>query len=341
MAQILKADPPRIDVLKVDNLSVSMRGGDGRMVPVLENLSFTLTHGRTMALVGESGCGKSMTALAIMRLLPEDFSITGGRVLLDGEDVLTVTPKRLRSLRGNAMSMIFQEPMTALNPLYTVGDQIGEVLRLHRGLGRKDAAEQAVGFLKAVQIPAAERRVHAYPHQLSGGMRQRVMIAMALACKPKLLIADEPTTALDVTVQAQIFDLLAALQEETDTAIILITHDLGAVAELADDVSVLYAGRCIESGSAKDVVAHPRHPYTRGLLACVPHLALGRPSGQWTDLGEIPGMVPSLGARGPDCAFLARCANAADVCRSRPQPPLDEATAGHTVACWRKAEIAA
>jgi peptide/nickel transport system ATP-binding protein len=329
-------------VLRVDNLSVSMKSGAGRLVPVLENLSFTVQQGRTMALVGESGCGKSMTALAIMRLLPDSFVITGGRVLLEGKDVLAASPRRLRSLRGNAMSMIFQEPMTALNPLYTVGDQIAEVLRCHRHLGRSDAAEQTIAFLKAVQIPAAEQRVRAYPHQLSGGMRQRVMIAMALACKPKLLIADEPTTALDVTVQAQIFDLLARLQEETETAIVLITHDLGAVAELADDVSVLYAGRCIETGTSQDIVAAPRHPYTRGLLACVPHLTLGRPkAGQWVDLGEIPGMVPSLGARGPDCAFLARCASATAICRSRPQPPLDETKPGHAVSCWRQAEIAA
>ncbi|MEW6644833.1 MAG: ABC transporter ATP-binding protein [Pseudomonadota bacterium] len=330
------------DVLRVENLSVALRNGVGELIPVLENLSFAVGRGQTMALVGESGCGKSMTALAIMRLLPAEFSVTGGSILLGDEDVLAAAPQRLRQLRGNAMSMIFQEPMTALNPLYTVGDQIGEVLRLHRGLGRTDARTQTLALLKAVQIPAAEQRVDAFPHQLSGGMRQRVMIAMALACKPKLLIADEPTTALDVTVQAQIFDLLAQLQDDTETAVVLITHDLGAVAELADDVSVLYAGRCIETGPVGDVVAQPRHPYTRGLLACVPHLALGRPTREsWTDLGEIPGMVPPLGARGPDCAFLARCASASDLCRARPQPPLDEAAPGHTVSCWRRTEIAA
>lgn len=195
----------------------------------------------------------------------------------------------MRALRGDAMSMVFQEPMTALNPLYTVGDQIAEVLYYHRRLSRKDAAEQAVQFLKAVQIPAAEQRAKAYPHQMSGGMRQRVMIAMALACRPKLLIADEPTTALDVTVQAQIFDLLAQLQDETEAAIVLITHDLGAVAELADDIAVLYAGRCIETGPAHEIAARPRHPYTRGLLGCVPHLTIGvaKPE-EWVDLGEIP-----------------------------------------------------
>ncbi|MFZ5739443.1 peptide/nickel transport system ATP-binding protein [Rhodopseudomonas thermotolerans] len=329
-------------VLSVENLSVSMTNRDGDLVPVLENLSFTVDKGRTIALVGESGCGKSMTALAIMRLLPEGFVITDGRILLDGEDLLTARSKRMRALRGDKMSMVFQEPMTALNPLYTVGDQIAEVLYYHRRLSRKDAAEQAVQFLKAVQIPAAEQRAKAYPHQMSGGMRQRVMIAMALACRPKLLIADEPTTALDVTVQAQIFDLLAQLQDETETAIVLITHDLGAVAELADDIAVLYAGRCIETGPAHQIAAAPRHPYTRGLLGCVPHLTVGvaKPD-EWIDLGEIPGMVPGLGNRGPDCAFLARCANASELCRSKPQPPLGNIEAGHAVSCWRAEEIAA
>ncbi|MCG6204672.1 ABC transporter ATP-binding protein [Rhodopseudomonas sp. HC1] len=329
-------------VLEVDNLSVSMTDRRGDLVPVLENLSFTIDKGRTIALVGESGCGKSMTALAIMRLLPEGFVVTGGRILLEGEDLLTARNRRMRALRGDAVSMVFQEPMTALNPLYTVGDQIAEVLYYHRRMSRKDATEQAVQFLKAVQIPAAEQRAKAYPHQMSGGMRQRVMIAMALACRPKLLIADEPTTALDVTVQAQIFDLLAKLQDETETAIVLITHDLGAVAELADDIAVLYAGRCIETGPSQQLAATPRHPYTRGLLGCVPHLAVGvaKPA-EWVDLGEIPGMVPSLGQRGPDCAFLARCANVREVCRSRPQPPLGAIAPGHTVSCWRAEEIAA
>ena len=327
-------------VLSVQNLSVSIDGANGS-VPVLENLSFDVARGKTMALVGESGCGKSMTALAIMQLLPESFRVTAGSIHLDGKDVLSATPKELRGLRGNEMSMIFQEPMTALNPLYTVGDQIGEVLRQHRKLGRRDATEQAIGFLKAVQIPAAEQRVNAYPHQLSGGMRQRVMIAMALACKPKLLIADEPTTALDVTVQAQIFDLLSELQDETETAIVLITHDLGAVTELADDVAVLYAGRCIEQGAAQEVISRARHPYTRGLMACVPHLQLGRATGHGTTiLDEIPGMVPPLGARGPDCAFLPRCAFSGEVCRAQPQPPLDRIGADAAVSCWRHLEIA-
>jgi peptide/nickel transport system ATP-binding protein len=327
-------------VLSVQNLSVTMKGNQGP-VPVLENLSFDVAQGKTMALVGESGCGKSMTALAIMRLLPEDFTITSGSIMLDGEDVLAAAPAQLRGLRGNKMSMIFQEPMTALNPLFTVGDQIGEVLRQHRKLSRRDATEQAINFLKAVQIPAAEKRVHAYPHQLSGGMRQRVMIAMALACKPKLLIADEPTTALDVTVQAQIFDLLSQLQNETEAAIVLITHDLGAVAELADDVAVLYAGRCIEKGASHEVISRARHPYTRGLMACVPHLHLGPVTRNApTELEEIPGVVPPLGARGPDCAFLPRCTFAGDICRSHQQPPLDIIDAHAAVSCWRHQEIA-
>ncbi|WP_316239080.1 ABC transporter ATP-binding protein [Bradyrhizobium sp. SZCCHNR1015] len=328
-------------LLEVDDLNVSMRNGAGRLVPVIENLSFTVAPGRTLALVGESGCGKSMTALALMRLLPEDFVITSGRIVLEGRDVLALPPKEMRSLRGSAMSMIFQEPMTALNPLFTVGDQIGEVLRWHQGLDRAAARSRAIELLRAVQIPAAGQRIDAYPHQLSGGMRQRVMIAMALAGRPKLLIADEPTTALDVTVQAQIFDLLAELQRSTGTAILLITHDLGAVAELADEMLVLYAGRCIEAGAADAIATTPRHPYTRGLLNCVPHLALGEPPRPWVDLGEIPGMVPPLGARGADCAFLARCAQARDICRAKLQPALEPIAPGHAVSCWRRTEIAA
>ncbi|MGB3866152.1 MAG: ABC transporter ATP-binding protein [Xanthobacteraceae bacterium] len=327
-------------VLSVESLNVGLRVGRGFTIPVLENLSFSVDQGKTIALVGESGCGKSMTALAIMRLLPETFVVSGGRIVLDGEDVLSMPMTRLRTLRGNRMSMIFQEPMTALNPVYTVGDQISEVLRLHRNLGRRDAMEQAVELLKAVQIPAAKQRVNAYPHQMSGGMRQRVMIAMALACKPKLLIADEPTTALDVTVQAQIFDLLDRLQDQTETAVILITHDLGAVAELADDVAVLYAGRCVERGTAREVIERPHHPYTRGLMACVPHLRLGREATvEAVDLEEIPGMVPPLGERDARCAFLPRCALAAEICRSHPQPPLQTDENGHSVSCWRWKEM--
>jgi peptide/nickel transport system ATP-binding protein len=329
-------------VLEVKNLGVGMLSGNGVLVPVLENLSFSVQAGQTAALVGESGCGKTMTALAIMRLLPEGFVVTGGSIVLQGEDILALSPKRMRALRGNGMSMIFQEPMTALNPLFTVGDQIVEVLRWHQDLGAAETRARAIALLRAVQIPAPERRIDAYPHQLSGGMRQRVMIAMALAGRPQLLIADEPTTAVDVTVQAQIFDLLADLQQETRTGILLITHDLAAVEELADQIMVLYAGRCIESGSTQSVIRHPRHPYTRGLLGCVPHLELGpRSQRAWTDLAEIAGMVPPLGARGTDCAFLARCRAASQICRGRPQPPLEPIGSEHQVSCWRSAELVA
>lgn len=328
-------------VLQVRDLSVSMRGGGGTSVPVLENLTFDVGAGQTIALVGESGCGKSITALALMRLLPGGFEVTSGSVFLDGEDILKYSSKRMRGIRGNLMSMIFQEPMSALNPVYTVGDQLSEVLRLHRGMSSRDALQEAVGLLRAVQIPAPEKRVKAYPHELSGGMRQRVMIAMALACKPKLIIADEPTTALDVTVQAQIFDLLARLQSETDTAIVLITHDLGVVSELANKTAVLYAGRCVENGSTAEIVRLPLHPYTKGLLSCVPHLSLGNASNrEWQDLPEIPGVVPGLGMRGIECAFLKRCAFATEICSSRPQPPLaDREVAGHLVSCWRQGEL--
>ena len=309
-------------VLAVENLTVSLKGSHDA-VAVLENLSFSVEAGETLALVGESGCGKSITALAIMGLLPNGFRRETGRILLGGEDVSAAAPARLRALRGSSMSMIFQEPMTALNPLYTIGDQIAEALRLHQNFGRQAALARAVALLEAVQIPEAGRRLAAYPHELSGGMRQRVMIAMALACRPALLIADEPTTALDVTVQAQVFDLLQALQAEMRMAIVLITHDLGAVADIANRVAVLYAGRCVERGKTAAILRTPQHHYTRGLMASVPTLRLGlaasRPSGL---LPEIGGMVPPLGERPAICAFAARCPRVDDVCRSHLQPPL-------------------
>ncbi|MEE7448634.1 peptide ABC transporter ATP-binding protein [Methylobacterium radiotolerans] len=321
-------------VLAVEDLTVTLTRPDGP-VPVLERLSFSVEAGRTVALVGESGCGKSMTALAIMGLLPEGFARTDGRIRLAGEDIAAAQPSRLRALRGSALSMIFQEPMTALNPVYTVGDQIAEALRLHQRLGRRAALERALAMLRAVQIPAAERRLYAYPHELSGGMRQRVMIAMALACRPKLLIADEPTTALDVTVQAQVFDLLKALQDEMGTAIVLITHDLGAVADIADTVAVLYAGRCIEQGDTRSVMRVPQHPYTRGLMSCTPHLRLGAAADTGSDiLREIPGLVPPLGRRPAICAFADRCGRADATCLDNPQPTLAEAGPAQAVACW-------
>ena len=279
-------------------------------MPVLEHLSFSVEAGRTIALVGESGCGKSMTALAIMDLLPEGFARAGGRILLAGEDIAAAKPARLRALRGSAMSMIFQEPMTALNPVYTVGDQIAEALRLHQRLGRRDALDRALAMLRAVQIPAAERRLHAYPHELSGGMRQRVMIAMALACRPKLLIADEPTTALDVTVQAQVFDLLKALQDEMGTAIVLITHDLGGGGRhRRHGGGALRRARASSRARPARSCARAQHPYTRGLMGCTPHLRLGAAADAGTGaLREIPGLVPPLGRRPAICAFADRCA---------------------------------
>ncbi len=325
-------------VLQVEDLTVLMDGRGGP-VPVIEHLSFTVEAGRTMALVGESGCGKSVTALAIMRLLPEGFRYGAGRIRLEGEDVIPAGPRRLHALRGNRMSMIFQEPMTALNPVFSVGDQIAEVLRLHQGLGTRGAFARALDLLKAVQIPAPETRLRAFPHQLSGGMRQRVMIAMALACWPVLLIADEPTTALDVTVQAQVFDLLKDMQRDMGTAIVLITHDLGAVADVADEIAVLYAGRCVERGTATALMAAPRHPYTAGLMACLPRLHLGLAAAtDATPLPEIAGMVPPLGSRPAICAFAARCPHADGICRSEPQPALVPAALGHDVACRHQLE---
>jgi len=280
-------------LLSVCNLTVefTIRGG---VVPVIDDLSFELAAGETLSLVGESGCGKSMTALAIMGLIPSPpGTISAGSIILQGEDLVQVTDARLREIRGNEVSMVFQEPMTSLNPVYTVGEQIAETLRRHQGLTRSQAQAQAIQMIDAVQIPLPDRRVHDYPHQLSGGMRQRIMIAMALACQPKILIADEPTTALDVTVQAQIFDLMQNLQKETGAAIILITHDMGSVAEMAERVVVMYAGRKIEDGRVEDILLRPQHPYTRGLIACVPHL-LDTVTSDRPYLQEVPGMVPPL-----------------------------------------------
>ena len=280
-------------LLSVGNLTVefTIRGG---VVPVIDDLSFELAAGETLSLVGESGCGKSMTALAIMGLIPSPpGTISAGSIILQGEDLVQVTDARLREIRGNEVSMVFQEPMTSLNPVYTVGEQIAETLRRHQGLTRRQAQAQAIQMIDAVQIPLPDRRVHDYPHQLSGGMRQRIMIAMALACQPKILIADEPTTALDVTVQAQIFGLMQNLQKETGAAIILITHDMGSVAEMAERVVVMYAGRKIEDGRVEDILLRPQHPYTRGLIACVPHL-LDTVTSDRPYLQEVPGMVPPL-----------------------------------------------
>ncbi len=326
---------PSAALLEVSGLGVEFqtRGGVAR---VLEDVAFTVHRGETLGLVGESGCGKSMTALAMMRLIPTPPGrITAGSVKLDGRDLLTISEPEMRQARGNRISMIFQEPMTSLNPAYTVGDQIGEAVRLHQGLNRKAATARAIEMLEAVGIPAAKTRVHEYPHQFSGGMRQRVMIAMALACKPDVLIADEPTTALDVTVQAQIFDLISELRERTGTAVVLITHDMGAIAEMADRVAVMYAGRIVEEGSAAEVLQSPLHPYTQGLIACAPGR---RTAGFGEPLMEIPGTVPSLLERRGGCSFADRCSQVQERCRG--QLPAETVLDGgrRRVLCWLHAD---
>ncbi|TFF17858.1 ABC transporter ATP-binding protein [Jiella endophytica] len=321
-------------LLEVRDLVVEVDTGK-TVLPVIDGVSFILAKGRTLGIVGESGCGKSMTALAVMQLLPPGFRIASGEIRFCGEDLARVGERRLRALRGNDMSMIFQEPMTSLNPVYTVGDQIGETLRLHQRLGAAAARQRTIELLRSVHIPAAERRVDDYPHQLSGGMRQRVMIAMALACRPKLIIADEPTTALDVTVQAQIFRLLEELREETGTAIILITHDVGAVAEMADEVAVFYAGKRAEFGPVDTVLSRAAHPYTRGLMASTPRLRLGpAAAGAEPALKEIAGVVPPLGEFEPGCRFSPRCPLADLRCRDVP-PPEETVDRDHSALCWK------
>tara|TARA_B100000029_G_scaffold444455_1_gene464242 strand:+ start:449 stop:1453 length:1005 start_codon:yes stop_codon:yes gene_type:complete len=324
-------------LLSVKNLTVEFTTRDG-IAPVIDDLSFDLAPGETLSLVGESGCGKSMTALAIMGLIPSPPGrVAGGSISLAGENLLQASDTRLRAVRGNDISMVFQEPMTSLNPVFTVGEQISETLRRHQGLNRRQAKALSIEMLDAVQIPLPTQRINDYPHQLSGGMRQRVMIAMALACRPKVLIADEPTTALDVTVQAQIFDLMRAVGKETDAAIILITHDMGSVAEMAERVVVMYAGRKIEEGYVDDILARPRHPYTRGLIACVPHL-LETVSTERPSLQEIPGMVPPLSEFGfVGCLFAPRCDRVENRCWQE-KPQVTQVTSTQGAACWNLEE---
>jgi oligopeptide/dipeptide ABC transporter ATP-binding protein len=293
-------------------------------------VSFSVEPGRTLGIVGESGCGKSVTALSIMGLVPQPPGrIAGGEVRFEGVDLLKLAPGQLRDLRGDRISMIFQEPMSSLNPAFTVGDQIAEVLLRHRRLNKRQAKDHAIEMLRRVRIPTPERRYDDYPHRLSGGMRQRAMIAMALACEPKLLIADEPTTALDVTIQAQILELMRSLREETGTAIILITHDLGVIAELADDVAVMYAGRIVEHASVERIFAEPQHPYTVGLLGSIPRLHLEQPR-----LAAIEGQVPVHSDLGTGCRFEPRCPFAFDRCRAE-DPSLLNIDKNHTSACWK------
>jgi peptide/nickel transport system ATP-binding protein len=304
-------------------------------VKAVDGVSFALARGETLAIVGESGCGKSVTALSLMRLIPDPPGrIVGGSISLDGVDVLGLDDGEMRALRGRDISMIFQEPMTSLNPVMTIGRQLGEVLRLHQTLSKSELQKKVVELLSLVRIPEAAQRARQYPHQLSGGMRQRVMIAIALACNPKVLIADEPTTALDVTVQAQILELIVDLQKKLGTAVILITHDLGLVAQTAQRVIVMYAGRKVEEAAVGALFAGPQHQYTRGLMASLPRLGLLRGETAATNrLQEIPGMVPPLTNLPPGCAFAPRCPRADERCAAE-NPRYEEKAAGHWAACW-------
>jgi peptide/nickel transport system ATP-binding protein len=321
-----------VALLEVENLQTHFATPDG-VVRAVEGVSFHIDAGETVAIVGESGCGKSVTSMSILRLIPEPPGKIAGRVRFGGRDLLSLPEPEMRKLRGNDISMIFQEPMTSLNPVLTVGRQIGETLRLHQGLSAREAEARAVEILALVGIPVPERRVREYPHQLSGGMRQRVMIAIALACNPKLLIADEPTTALDVTIQAQILDLMRDLKKRLGSAIMLITHDLGVVAEMAQRVVVMYAGRKVEEAKVGEIFANPKHPYTRGLIGAVPKLgsSLEEASAR-AKLAEIPGLVPSLRKPIVGCPFAGRCPIGTELCR-QVAPAVEAKAPGHLVAC--------
>ena len=317
-------------LLEVNSLQTHFRTPDG-VNRAVDGVSFQVGEGETLAVVGESGCGKSVTANSILRLIPEPPGKIAGSIRFRGVDLLKLSDKEMRRVRGNDISMIFQEPMTSLNPVLTVGRQLGETLRLHQRVSRREADARAVEMLRLVGIPEAKRRLGEYPHQLSGGMRQRVMIAIALSCRPKLLIADEPTTALDVTIQAQILDLMKDLKAKVGAAIILITHDLGIVAEVAERVMVMYAGRKVEEAPVEKLFRTPRHPYTQGLFGAVPKLGSSL-AGNLTKLAEIPGVVPSLKQRICGCVFATRCASATDLCRQS-APALELKAPGHLAAC--------
>jgi peptide/nickel transport system ATP-binding protein len=339
-APVEPARPSGAPLLAVEGLQTSFFTRRGA-VKAVDGVDFSLWPGETLAIVGESGCGKSVTALSLMRLVPDPPGrIVGGSVRLAGVDLLALSEEAMRDVRGKDVAMIFQEPMTSLNPVLTIGSQIAEVLLLHESLSRAQAWHKAIDMLRLVRIPEPEQRAKAYPHQLSGGMRQRAMIAMALACNPKVLIADEPTTALDVTIQAQILAIILELQRKLGTAVILITHDLGVVAETAQRVIVMYAGRKVEEASVDDLFANPQHPYTRGLMASIPRLAvmLGDEDTAPGRLQEIPGMVPALSDLPAGCVFAPRCTFAQDRCGAA-FPPYEEKRPGHWAACWRSREI--
>lgn len=315
-------------LLEVRSLVTRFRSDRGSVTAV-DGVSLTIDSGKTLGLVGESGCGKSVTSLSILRLIPSPPATIEGEILFEGKNLLDLSPKDLRAIRGNQISMIFQEPMTSLNPVFTIGDQISEVFRTHRGMTSKESKQMAVEMLRTVKLPSPERRVDEYPHQLSGGMRQRVMIAMALACQPKLLIADEPTTALDVTIQAQILDLISKLQRDLGMSVLLITHDLGVVAEVCTDVIVMYAGKIVEMAPVEVLFSNPSHPYTQGLLRSSPRL------GRRVDvLPTIPGSVPSLLDLPKGCRFQGRCPHVKEVCRNQDPVLRNSGTSRHAVACW-------
>ena len=326
-------------VLEVEDLQTFFYTRSG-LVKAVDGVSFSLARGATLAIVGESGCGKSVTALSLMRLVADPPGrIVGGRVRLEGVDLLRLDEAAMRDIRGNQISMVFQEPMTSLNPVMTIGRQISEALILHQRMSNKAALRRAIEMLQLVGIPEPMQRAKEYPHQLSGGMRQRAMIAMALACNPRVLIADEPTSALDVTIQAQILELIAKLQRELGTAVILITHDLGVVAETAERVIVMYAGRKVEEAAVGELFARPLHPYTRGLMNSIPRLALMRREAGQQRLQEIPGIVPALSNLPQACTFAPRCTFADDKCRGQ-FPPYQEKRPDHWAACWHSDRIA-
>jgi len=321
-------------LLEVKNLKTHFYTHDG-ILPAVDGVSFKINKGETLCVVGESGCGKSVTAMSILKIVPTPpGKYVSGNILFNGEEILTKTDDEMRKIRGKDIAMIFQEPMTSLNPVYTVGDQIAEAIIIHQGKKKKEAIEIAINMLKKVGIPSPEKRVREYPHQLSGGMRQRVMIAMALSCNPMVLIADEPTTALDVTVQAQILDLMRKMQKESGAAIMFITHDLGVVAEMADRVVVMYAGKIVEEGAVDKIFDSPMHPYTIGLLNSIPQLDS---KGKET-LHVIEGMVPGLDELPNGCAFNPRCNHAMDICREKKPELITIMSSGRKCACWLRVE---
>jgi peptide/nickel transport system ATP-binding protein len=316
-------------LIEIEGLRVTFQGDDGRVTHAVDSVDLSVANGATLGLVGESGCGKSVTSLAIMGLLPKQSAAVTGAIRFDGFDLLDEPDATLRDLRGNRLAMIFQEPMTSLNPSFTIGDQITETILRHRGGSRRAARERTIELLRRVHIPSPEKRIDEYPHKLSGGMRQRVMIAMALACDPQLLIADEPTTALDVTLQAQILDLMRELKAASGAAIILITHDLGVVAEVCDEVAVMYAGEIVERAPVDELFANPQHPYTVGLLGSIPRL-----DRRTSHLATIEGMVPNMASPPAGCRFAARCPFVENACTSSP-PPLAMLSATHASRCIR------